>query len=217
MKNKEQNAGEKGTRGQIMDAAIDLFSQRGYEAVSIRDIARAVGIRESSIYNHYKGKEDIMDSITSYFIAELSKFSLDETSMGALLEKYGPEGFMDMAGRAYMEYIKGPRMEKIWRLIAIELYRNEKVRDFFRTTILAAPLQAWEQMFRRMMDLGYIREYDARLLAREFFYYCMYLYFEYFFLDYDKLGYETFVDSIMDSLSDHIRFMFEKVKVEEVA
>ena len=217
MRNSAKFAGEKGTREQIMDAAIDLFAQKGYDAVSIREIARAVGIRESSIYNHYKGKEDIMDSITDYFITEMSRFTLDEVSMEDMLAQYGPEKYMDLAGRAYMEHIKGPRIEKIFRLISIELYRNERVRDFFRTTILAAPLQAWEQMFRRMMDLGYIRAYDAGLLAREFFYYCMYLYFEYFFIDYDKLEYETFVDSIMDSLSGHIRFMFEKLKVKEAA
>jgi AcrR family transcriptional regulator len=204
----------KGTRELILDAAIDLFSQKGYDAVSIRDLARSVGIRESSIYNHFKGKEDVMDSIINFFIDELSKYDPNEVPMEVLMEKYGPEGFMDVAGRAYMERIRAPRMEKIWRLISIELYRNKRIRDFFKTTMIEVPLQAWEQTFRKMIDLGYIREYDTRLLAREFFNYCLYLYFEYFFLNYDESEYETFVDSIMDNLSDHIRFMFEKVKVE---
>ncbi len=150
---KNNASAEKGTKEQILDAAIDLFSQKGYDAVSIRDIARAVGIRESSIYNHYKGKEAIMDSITSFFIAELSKYDLDEVPMEVLLEKYGPEGFMDFAGRTYLERIKDPRMEKIWRLISIELYRNKKMRDFFKTTMIALPLQSWEQTFQKMMDL----------------------------------------------------------------
>lgn len=208
---------EKGTKEQIMDAAIDLFSQKGYDAVSIRDIARAVGIRESSIYNHYKGKEDIMDTITGFFIDELSKYDLNAIPMEVLLEKYGPVGFMDVAGRAYMERIKNPRMEKIWRLISIELYRNEKIRAFFKSTMIELPLQAWEQTFRKMMDLGYIREYDARLLAREFFNYCLFLFFEYFFLNYGESEYATFVDSVMDNLSGHIRFMFEKVAIREAA
>ena len=208
---------EKGTKEQIMDAAIDLFSQKGYDAVSIRDIARAVGIRESSIYNHFKGKEDIMDSIMDFFIAELSKYDPADVPMEPALAKYGPEGFMDMAGRAYMERLKNPRMEKIWRLIAIELYRNRKIRDFFKTTMIEVPLQAWEQTFRQMMDLGYIREYDTRLLAKEFFNYCLYIFFDYFFLRYEDATYESFVDGIMDNLSGHIRFMFEKVKIEGVA
>jgi AcrR family transcriptional regulator len=210
-------AGEKGTKEQILDAAIDLFSQKGYDAVSIRDIARAVGIRESSIYNHYKGKEDILDSITGYFITELSKPIPNEEPMEALMAKYRPDEFMIVAGKAYMSRFKDERLGKVWRLISIELYRNKKVRDFFRTTMMEYPLQAWEQTFLKMMDLGYIRQYDARRLAREFFYYCIYLYFDYFFLRYDDVTYDEFIDGMMDNMSDHIRFMFENLAIKEAA
>jgi AcrR family transcriptional regulator len=212
---KNNASAEKGTKEQILDAAIDLFSQKGYDAVSIRDIARAVGIRESSIYNHYKGKEAIMDSIFEYFIAELSKPDPDDVPMEVMLEKYGPEGFMNVGGRAFMERINDPRIDKIWRLMSIELYRNTKVRDFFKTTMVGFTLQAWEQTFRKMMDLGYIRECDARLLAKEFTYYVLYLYFEHFFLNYEVSESISFVDGIMDNLSGHIKFMFDAIKVKE--
>jgi AcrR family transcriptional regulator len=215
MKNMEP--AEKGTKEQILDAAIDLFSQKGYDAVSIREIARTVGIRESSIYNHYKSKEDIMDMIIGYFINELSKPDPDEVPMEVLLTKYNPVEFMMVAGKAYMARFKDERLGKVWRLISIELYRNKKVRDFFRTTMLELPLTAWEQTFQKMMDLGYIRQYDARRLASEFFYYCIYLYFDYFYLRYDEITYDEFIDGMMDNLSDHLKFMFEKVAIKEVA
>jgi AcrR family transcriptional regulator len=208
-------AGDKGTREQIMDAAIDLFSQKGYDAVSVREIARAVGIRESSIYNHYKGKEDLMDSITGYFITELSKPDPEEQPMEVMLRKYTPDEYLIISGKAYMSRFKDERLSKVWRLISIELYRNKKVRDFFRTTILEFPLLAWEQVFQKMMDLGYIRQSDARRLANEFFYYCIYLYFDYFFLRYDEVTYDEFIDTMIDNLSDHIRFMLETVKIGE--
>ncbi|HEY3273934.1 MAG TPA: hypothetical protein VGJ92_09240, partial [Methanocella sp.] len=71
--------------------------------------------------------------------------------------------------------------------------------------------------FQKMMDLGYIRQCDAHRLANEFFYYCIYLYFDYFFLRYDEVTYDEFIDSMIDNLSDHIRFMFESVKIREAA
>ncbi len=40
-----------------------MFSVKGYDAVSIRQIASAVGIKESSIYNHFKSKQDILNKI----------------------------------------------------------------------------------------------------------------------------------------------------------
>ena len=215
MKDKAKNVEGKNTKEQIMDVAVDLFSQNGYDAVSIRDIARAVGIRESSIYNHYKGKEDIMDAIFGYFVQELSRPDPDEVPMEVLLQRYRPEEFMVVAGKAYVQRFKDERLGKVWRLISIELYRNKKVRDFFRTVMMDFPITAWEQTFKKMMDLGYIRPYDARRLAHEFFYYCIYLYFDYFFLRYDELTYDEFIDGMIDNLSDHITFMLEKVAIKE--
>jgi AcrR family transcriptional regulator len=44
---------------------LELFSKKGYQSVSIRDIGKQVGIKESSIYYHFKDKQAIMDSLLS--------------------------------------------------------------------------------------------------------------------------------------------------------
>ena len=51
------------TKDKILLAALDLFSERGYDEASIDLIAEAVGIKGPSIYAHYKGKEDILNSL----------------------------------------------------------------------------------------------------------------------------------------------------------
>ena len=51
------------TKDKILLAALDLFSERGYDEASIDMIAEAVGIKGPSIYSHYKGKEDILNSL----------------------------------------------------------------------------------------------------------------------------------------------------------
>ena len=43
----------------IKEVALQLFSTRGYEGTSLADIAELVGIKKSSIYNHYKNKDDL--------------------------------------------------------------------------------------------------------------------------------------------------------------
>lgn len=48
------------TERRIVDAATDLFYERGYHATTMRDIAAAVGIKAGSLYNHYSGKQDIL-------------------------------------------------------------------------------------------------------------------------------------------------------------
>lgn len=54
-----------GTKKRILDEALRLFSLKGYDSVSVEQIAEAVGIKAPSLYKHYKGKRDIFDSIFS--------------------------------------------------------------------------------------------------------------------------------------------------------
>lgn len=47
------------TRERLKIAALAAFAQKGYEGATMQEIAEAVGINKASIYNHYKGKEDL--------------------------------------------------------------------------------------------------------------------------------------------------------------
>lgn len=48
------------TRSRIRAAALALIAERGFEAVSMRDIAQSVGVRPSAIYNHFDGKQALL-------------------------------------------------------------------------------------------------------------------------------------------------------------
>src|SRR5690554_7789726 len=51
------------TKELILHTALRLFSKRGYDGVSMRELAAEVGIKASSIYNHFSSKEDIFNSL----------------------------------------------------------------------------------------------------------------------------------------------------------
>ena len=51
------------TREKIIYESLNLFSAKGFDAISVRDIANAVGIKASSIYNHFKSKYEIFDTM----------------------------------------------------------------------------------------------------------------------------------------------------------
>lgn len=50
----------KAAKDRILDTARRLFAAKGYAGVSMRDIARDVGMTQSSLYNHFVGKQDIL-------------------------------------------------------------------------------------------------------------------------------------------------------------
>lgn len=51
------------TKATILEKALELFSENGYDAVSVDQIAKAVGIKAPSLYNHFPGKRAIFDAI----------------------------------------------------------------------------------------------------------------------------------------------------------
>lgn len=202
---------KKSTKEKIFDISLELFAQKGFDAVSVREIAREVGIRESSIYNHYKNKEAILDAIIDYFMLEMAMSNPPEEEMDKLMET--PELFFEVGARAFIGRMSAPKTEKIWRIISIELYHNEKIREFFKKELLEVPINSWEDIFTKMMKKGVIKQVDPKVLAYEYFSFAIYLLFEYFVLNYEDAD-ETFMEMMWDKMSKHADFILEAVKIE---
>ena len=59
---------------QIMDAARQLFAERGYSGTSIRDIAEACGISTSLLYHHFADKDEIYSRIILGMTRDICEF-----------------------------------------------------------------------------------------------------------------------------------------------
>lgn len=62
------------TKDRIFLAAAELFSEKGYKGVSMKDIAQKCDIKPASIYNHYRAKEMIMDDLLDYYLDRMERF-----------------------------------------------------------------------------------------------------------------------------------------------
>ena len=58
------------TKQKILDKSLELFSARGYDAVSVGEIAAAVGIKAPSLYNHFPSKQAIFDALVEATAAQ---------------------------------------------------------------------------------------------------------------------------------------------------
>lgn len=65
------------TREQILDRAVALFNERGYDATSVSDLAERLGVSKSALYHHFSSREELLDLAVDHALAGLEQL-LDE-------------------------------------------------------------------------------------------------------------------------------------------
>ncbi len=168
------------TKQKIFDVSLDLFSQKGFDAVSVREIAREVGIRESSIYNHYRSKDDIMEHIFQYFKKELVKMRPPEANIQKI-DHIKPEIFIQRANLT-LNLFKNPKMDQIFKIISSEQFRDERARKIMLQCLIQEPYSFSKKILEIMVNNGIIAKIDPEIKAMEFQYTIFTLFQEYLLL-----------------------------------
>src|SRR6056297_1891608 len=168
------------TREKILNEALDLFAAKGYHATSMREIARSVGIKGSSIYNHFSGKEDIFSELFNY-LAPLNlkdenfqaKFKAAEAEPLASLNYFGEIVIEEMQDQKKVKLLKMMLKENNNPVVKKRLQRRIE-NNIERITAFFARIQRQDKIKK---------ELDPEFLANEFggaliFYRMRYLLFE---------------------------------------
>jgi AcrR family transcriptional regulator len=134
-----RNADGQRTRQAILDAALVLFADKGFFGTSLRDVAGAVGVRESALYNYFKSKEALFEALI--LADQHTKIErLAATADGPITD-----------GRAVLE--------------ELAIARSGRINLFERMGDGRARLNA---VLRRLIREGWLREADPQLLAFAF-------------------------------------------------
>ena len=86
-----------GTRRRLVDLAAQLFIERGYDAVSMRDIASAAKLTKGAVYGHFRSKGQLLVEVIRWKIAEHDQ-SIDFVEVGSNPER-GAALIHDETGR----------------------------------------------------------------------------------------------------------------------
>lgn len=123
----------------------------------------------------------------------------------------GPEEFFAVGAKMFMERSYTAQMEKIWRLICIETYRNEKLKEFFKKQLLEGPLDGWERIFHTMIEKKMIKPFNPRTLAYEYWSFAVFLIFDWYILEFEE-DFESGKKIGLEKLNDHTRFLLDAIK-----
>ena len=205
-------SGEKPTKEKILDAAIDLFAQKGFDAVSMQDIAQAVGIKKASLYYYFISKDQILKEVLEYPIARIGAVA-PKGETEELITSLGADGFLTLSGGIFLNWMKDEKMQKVWRILCIELYHNDQIKKFY-SNFRDMSVSFWESNFRLMLKHKLIKNIDPKVLVSEYLSYFMEANLNYFLYSYGNTS-NSFEQEYKDSFNQHTKFFIDSIKQEE--
>ena len=136
------------TKQRILTEAVKLFSKEGYEAVSVDQIAKAVGIKAPSLYKHYKSKRDIFDSILRIMEQRDGEHaiacSLPEAPAEAVPEAYERSSIEDLitfSKQQFRFWTEDDFASSFRKMLTVEQYRSEEMSGLYQQYLGAGPLK----------------------------------------------------------------------------
>lgn len=128
---------------EIIEIASQLFKEKGYNAVSMRDIASAMGIKAASLYNHISGKQEILSTLILQVAREFTS-----GMESVLLQPVSPiqkiEQIIEMHIDITVNFSEGlAALNTDWMHL-----ENEELKDFVHMR------EAYEENFRKIINQG---------------------------------------------------------------
>ena len=202
------------TKEKILKQALKLFATKGYKATTVRDIAGAVGIKQSALYNHFTNKDEILETLicdlTSSAIVTLfdNKESIDKGSTE--LHKQGKSLLMSIATTFKLLSFDGQN-EALFKLLMQEIFRNERIREIYNEYFYQENVKKLSGLFFAMMQDDMIKSSDPLLLANEFFSPLFFYQMQVSLLKLDKKS----TSSVVSLFEKHVEMFWDNVKVEK--
>jgi AcrR family transcriptional regulator len=168
-----------------------------------------VGIRESSIYNHYPSKNAILDDIFQYFEKELIKMRPPEAQNPAKLNELTLDVFRERVKRT-LNILKTPKMAKIFQISSSEQFRDERAKKIILHTLIKEPQQFTEKVLEKMVENGTIKPVNPKILSVEFQYPLFSLFLEYLLLTSE----DSDTSTVEEAISNHVDYFLDTIRGE---
>ena len=122
-----------GTKELIFDVFVEMASTVGYENVSMRDIAKKVGIQGASIYNHFKSKGKILEHAYDYYKAHLNENRKSVDEMEKIVETAGAEEIVKSLAHTFEseDRKKYVRMILITKIVNMRMFQDPIANTVF--------------------------------------------------------------------------------------
>lgn len=163
---------QENTKQKILDTALALFSERGYDSVSVGDIAKAVGIKAPSLYNHYPSKQAIFDAIVESTAVQYEK-DTDEINIHVqnaaedvpFLKEINAESLYEKVRQIFEYSLHNENISRFRKMMTIEQFRSTQLRSLYTRRFVSRLVNYHAEVFKELMQAEIIKKEDPAALA----------------------------------------------------
>ena len=142
---------------ELLDAALDLFVERGFAATRSEDVAALAGVSKGTLYLYYPSKEELLKEVIRHNV-------INQIAEGAQIirdfEGATPE-LLAMVLRLWWERIGETRASGIVKLMTSEVRNFPEIAQFYVDEVVTPSNQMLEQVIQRGVDRGEFRDVNV--------------------------------------------------------
>ncbi len=162
------------TKQEILEASLDLFSVKGFEATSISQIANAVGIRKASLYSHFENKQAILDALVKDVLDQSAERSIfakadwDEYDGAEDKSELTPDAAAQMILGQIRYILHDPHISKARKMLVIEQFQNPELAKLQTKQNYSDVLRYFTGLVKQLIRLEVLAEDDPETMAAQF-------------------------------------------------
>lgn len=202
--------GDKSTKQKILDTSLKLFASNGYKATTVREIAKAIGMEQSALYNHFKNKDEILETIINDLASLLIANIFQEINTDPDAYKQGKSLLHSISNKFKLISFDNQN-DSLFRLMMQELFSNGKIRDIYNESLFQENVKKLSGLLFMMMQEEMIRSSDPLMLAHEFFAPLFFYQMQVSLLKVDKKS----TSAIVSLFEKHVDFFWDSIKLEK--
>ena len=145
------------TKERILQTALELFAHKGYEAVSVSDIAGALGLTKGALYRHFESKQAIFDGILARPERQDAREARDHDLPEGPAETDGPayeqataEDIVAFSKAMFRYWTEDPFAAPFRRMLTVEQYHSPEMARLYQQYLAAGPMGYVADLFRSL-------------------------------------------------------------------
>ena len=158
------------TKDKLFYAGLSLFSQKGYANVGIRELCRTVNIKESSFYNHFHGKEDLLDAIFDFFNHASNKVVMPQEDIDHFIQNGDVHMFFVQNMYRIREHTSNVLYHTALQIVLTESYLHKSAAKMAKQNLYHLRRDYTEKVLRGLMERGAIIPCDVEAVTAEYYY-----------------------------------------------